>query len=188
MRIFQSNLSRCLLLFVLSGAFLFDALVVSWIGHANDKLPVCTDKNKSRTIHINADRLISDIEGGWAEFTENVCVTHKSLIIKSDSLKIYYNKLFKGQNKPAAGQELIEKIIVTGNVHIKSDELVATSHQAIFTKETGIIILSGHGSKVISKKNSIAGSQIILYMDEECIKVKGNGTERVEAEFENNSL
>ncbi len=74
------------------------------------------------------------------------------------------------------------------NVHIKSNELVATSHQAIFTKKTGIIILSGHGSKVINKKNSIAGSQIILYMDEECIKVKGNGTERVEAEFQGNQL
>ncbi|MCP4373203.1 MAG: hypothetical protein GY797_34625 [Deltaproteobacteria bacterium] len=46
--------------------------------------------------------------------------------------------------------------------------------------------MSGHGSKVINKKNSIAGSQIILYMDEECIKVKGNGTERVEAEFQGN--
>ncbi len=79
MRIFQSDPTRCLLLFVLSGTFLFDALVVSWTGHANDKLPVCTDKNKSGTININADRLISDIEGGWAEFTENVCVTHKSL-------------------------------------------------------------------------------------------------------------
>ncbi len=186
MRIFQSNLTCCLLLFVLCGAFLFDTLVVSWIGYANDKLPVCTDKNKSGTIHINADRLTSDIEGGWAEFTENVCVTHKLLIIKSDSLKIFYRKLFKSHNKPAAGQELIEKIIATGNVHIKSDELVATSHQAIFTKETGIIILSGHGSKVISKKNSIAGSQIILYMDKERIKVKGNGTERVQAEYQGN--
>ena len=184
MRIFQSNLNRYLLLSFLSGAFLFNALVVSWVGHANDKLPV--RENKSGTIHINADRLISDINGGWAEFTGNICVTRKSLIIKSDSLKIYYKKLFKEDNKPATGQDLIEKIIATGNVHIKSDELVATSHKAIFTKETGIIILSGRGSKVIRKKNSIAGSQIILYMDEDCIKVKGSATVRVEAELQGN--
>ena len=186
MRIFQSNLNRYLLLSFLSGAFLFNALVVSWVGHANDKQPVRGDKNKSGTIHINADRLISDINGGWAEFTGNICVTRKSLIIKSDSLKIYYKKLFKGQNKSATGQELIEKIIATGNVHIKSDELVAISNQAIYTKETGIIILSGHDSKVINKNNSIAGSQIILYMDEEYIKVTGSGTKRVEAEFQGN--
>jgi len=187
-RILQSKLTRCLVLSVLSGAYLFEALLITllitWPGHAADKLPVHADKNKSRTIHINADRLISNIEDGWAEFTGNVCVTRESLIIKSDSLKIYYKKLFKGKIKPATGQELIEKIIATGNVHIKSDELVAISHQAIYTKETGIIILSGHDSKVISKNNSVAGSQIILYMDEERIKVTGDGTKRVEAEFQ----
>lgn len=192
MKILQSKLTRCLVLSVLSGAFLFEALLITqlitlliaWPGHADDKLPV--HENKTRTIHINADRLISNIEDGSAEFTGNVCVTRESLTIKSNSLKIYYKKLFKGQNKPATGQELIEKIIATGNVHIKSDELVAISHQAIYTKETGIIILSGHDSKVISKNNSIAGSQIILYMDEERIKVTGGGTKRVEAEFQGN--
>ena len=81
---------------------------------------------------------------------------------------------------------MIEKIIATGNVHIKSDELVAISHQAIYTKETGIIILSGHDSIVISGNNSIAGTQIILYMDEKGIKVTGNSTKRVEAEFQGN--
>jgi lipopolysaccharide transport protein LptA len=185
-RILQSNVIRCLVLSVLSGAFLFEALLIAWVGHADDKLPVHADKNKSRTIHINADRLISNIEDGWAEFTGNVCVIRESLIIKSDSFKIYYNKLFKGQNKPATGQELIKKIIATGNVHIKSNELIAISHQTIYTKKTGIIILSGHDSKVIRANNSIAGSQIILYMDKEGIKVTGSGTKRVEAEFQGN--
>jgi len=189
-RILQSKLTRCLVLSVLSGAFLFEAMLITplitGVGHADDKLPVHADKNKNRIIHINADRLISNIEDGWAEFTGNVCVTRESLIIKSDSLKIYYKKLFKGQNKPATGQELIEKIIATGNVHVKSDELVAKSHQAIYTKKTGIIILSGNDSKVISGNNSIAGSQIILYMEEKGIKFTGNGTKRVEAEFQGN--
>jgi len=189
-RILQSNLTRYLVLSVLSGAFLFEVMLttplITAVGHADDKPPVHADKNKNRIIHINADRLISNIEDGWAEFTGNVCVTRESLIIKSDSLKIYYKKLFKGNNKPAKGQELIEKIIATGNVHIKSDELVAISNQAIYTKKTGIIILSGHDSKVISGNNSIAGSKITLYMDKEHIKVTGNGTKRVEAEFQSN--
>lgn len=192
MRILQSNLTRCLVLSVLSGAFLFEAMLITLmitslitgIGHADDKLSVHADRNKNRIIHINADRLISNTEGGWAQFTGNVCVTRESLIIKSDSLKIYYKKLIKGQNKPAAGQELIEKIIATGNVHIKSDELVAISHQAIYTKKTGIIILSGNDSKVISKNNSVAGTKITLYMDEERIKVTGNGQNRVKAVFD----
>ena len=190
MRILPSKLTRSLVLSFLPKAFLFEVLLITllsaWPGHADDKLPVHEGKNKSRTIHINADRLISNMGGGWAEFTGNVCVTRGSLIIKSDSLKIYYNQLFKGKIKSAAAQELIEKITATGNVHIKSDELVAKSHQAIYTKETGIIILSGHDSKVISKNNSIEGSQIILYMDEERIKVTGGGTKRVEAEFQGN--
>ncbi len=188
MKILQFKLTRCLVLSFLSGAFLFEALLITLLitspGHADDKLPVHSEKNKSRIIHIDADRLISNIEDGWAQFTGNVCVTRESLIIKSDSLKIYYKKLIKGQNKPATGQELVEKIIATGNVHIKSDELVAISHQAIYTKETGTIILSGHDSKVISGNNSIAGSQIILYMDEKGIKVTGSSTKRVEAEFQ----
>ena len=93
MRILQSNLIRCLVLSVLSGAFLFEAMLitplVTGVGHADDKLPVHADKNKNRIIHINADRLISNIEDGWAQFTGNVCVTRESLIIKSDSLKNY---------------------------------------------------------------------------------------------------
>jgi lipopolysaccharide export system protein LptA len=175
---------------VLSGAFLFKALLITllitWPGIADDKLPVHAEKNKNRITHINADRLISNIEDGWVQFTGNVCVTRESLIIKSDNLKIYYKKLFKGKNKPATGLELIEKIIATGNVHIKFDELVAISHQAIYTKKTGIIVLSGHDSKVVSGNNSIAGSKIILYMDEKGIKVTGSGTKRVEAEFQSN--
>lgn len=190
MRILQSNLTCCPVLSVLYGAFLFKALLITLlitrIGYADDKLPVHADKNKNSIIHINAERLISNIEDGWAQFTGNVCVTRESLIIKSDSLKIYYKKLFKGKNKSATSQELIEKIIATGNVHIKSDELVAISHQAIYTKETGIIILSGPDSKVVSGNNSIAGSKIILYMDKKGIKVTGSGTKRVEAEFQGN--
>jgi lipopolysaccharide export system protein LptA len=65
----------------LSGAFLFEALFPYWLGHADDQLPVLEDKNKNRPIHVNADRLISNIEDGWAEFTGNVCVTRESLII-----------------------------------------------------------------------------------------------------------
>ena len=190
MRILQSNLTCCPVLSFLYGAFLFKALLITLlitrVGYADDKLPVHADKNKNRIIHINAERLISNIEDGWAQFTGNVCVTRESLIIKSDSLKIYYKKLFRDKNKSATGQELIEKIIATGNVHIKSDELVAISHQAIYTKETGIIILSGPDSKVVSGNNSIAGSKIILYMDEKGIKVTGSGTKRVEAEFQGN--
>ena len=192
MRILQSNLTHCLVLSVLSGAFLFKTLMttlliiplITGIGYADDKLSVHAEKNKNKITHINADRLISNIEDGWSQFTGNVCVTRMSLTIKSDSLKIYFKKLFKGKNKPATGHELIKKIIATGNVHIKSDELLAISHQAIYTKETGIIILSGQDSKVISGNNSIAGSQIILYMDEEGIKVTGSGTKRVGAEFQ----
>ena len=188
MRILQSKLARCLVWSVLFTAFLFEAPLITRIttriGYADDRLPVDTEKNKQRIIHINADKLISNMEDGWAQFTGNVWVTGESLSIKSDSLKIYYNKLFKGKPKPAAAQEMIEKIIATGNVHIKSDELVAISSRAIYTKQTGTILLSGHDSKAVSGHNSIAGSQIILYMDKEGITVTGSGNQRVEAEFQ----
>ncbi|MDY6790779.1 MAG: LptA/OstA family protein [Thermodesulfobacteriota bacterium] len=190
MRILQSNLARCLVWSVLYTAFLFQAplitLMITRIGYADDRLPVDTEKNKQRIIHINADKLISNMEDGWAQFTGNVRVTGESLSMKSDSLKIYYNKLFKGKSKPAEAKEMIDKIIATGHVHIKSDELVAISSRAIYTKQTGTIMLSGHGSKVISGQNSIAGSQIILYMDKEGITVTGSGNKRVEAEFQGN--
>lgn len=186
MRILQSNLICCLVWSVLYGIFLVEALMITRIGYADDRLTVAADKNKERIIHINADRLISNIEDGWAQFAGNVYVTGKSLSIKSDSLKIYYKRSLKGKPKPSAGQEAIEKIIATGNVHIKSAELVAISSQAIYTKQTGIIVLSGHDSKVVSGHNSIAGSQIILYMDNEGIKVTGSGNKRVEAEFQGN--
>jgi len=183
-RILRCNPIRCIKFSVLTAACLIGILLITWVGLADDKPPVSADKKKNAKIIIKADRLISNIEDGWARFTGNVRVTQGTQVLEADSLEIYYKKDLNNQNKPAPGKESIEKIVAKGNVKIKSDNFVAITHQAIYNIKTKVIVLSGPDSKVISGNNSISGSQITLYMDKERIKVTGSGPKRVEAVFD----
>lgn len=182
-RTLHCNPIHCLKFYVLIATCLIGILLITRVGLADDKPPVSADKKKNAKIIIKADRLISNIEDGWALFTGNVRVTQGTQVLEADSLKIYYKKDLNNQKKPAPGKESIEKIVAKGSVNIKSDNFVAITHKAIYNRKTKVIVLSGPDSKVISGNNSISGSQITLYMAKERIKVTSNGPKRVEAVF-----
>ena len=184
MRILRCNPIRCIKFSVLTAACLIGILLITWDGLADDKPSISANKNRNEKIFIKADKLISNIEDGWAQFTGNVIVKRGTQVLEADRLKIYYKKNSKNKKKPAPGKESIEKIVAKGSVKIKSDNFVAITHQAIYNKKTEVIVLSGPDSKVISGNNSITGSQIILYMDKERIKVTGSAPKRVEAVFD----
>jgi lipopolysaccharide export system protein LptA len=167
----------------------FFTLVVSFIGMtistviaAERSSPDNVVKN-NQEIQIIADQLISNSQDKFAEFIGNVEVTQGTFVIKSEKLRIYYRSMAGISNKPSATEESIEKIIATGNVKIWSDDSVAETEQAVYSFADMVLVLSGENSTVISGKNSITGSKIILYRKDGRIKVQGSDSKRVKAIF-----
>jgi len=146
-------------------------------------------KAEDQPILIKADQLISNNEEKWAEFIGNVKVTQADLIIDSDKLRIYYRgELLDAEEKSDNNsnnnnENALKKIIATGNVKIKTTKYIAESDRVEYDTDAMTITMTGDNSKVISGKNSIAGSKIILYRKDNRVKVLGNQKKRVEATF-----
>jgi lipopolysaccharide export system protein LptA len=138
-------------------------------------------------IRIVADELISYNEDKYAEFTGNVKVTQGDFTITSDKLRIYYQgELLDNEKKDGdkdGDEELLKKIIATGNVTITSEQYNAEAEKAEYDTATMTVILSGENAKVISGQNSITGSKITLNRKSGQVKVKGSKNKRIKAEF-----
>lgn len=144
------------------------------------KKPETTDDQ----IRVTADHLVSSADDSYAEFAGNVKVTQGKTMISSDKLRIYYNDEGDGKKQDAiAGQDSIKKILATGNVTIRSEDRVAVTPSAEYDAATGIITLSGEGSKVTSGTNTVTGKKITLYRNDDRVTVEGGPKKRVEAVF-----
>jgi len=180
---FNKNLCPILLFFV-SVFTILAVPVVSPSGYAEEK-PKDTDVrslSENRKIHITADKLISDNEVDYAEFIGNVRATQEDTVITADRLKIFVKK--NPDNKsPGVGTESINKIIASGNVKINFDNRVAVTPQAVYNTKTGVLVLSGDNSRIISGKDSISGEKITLYRTTGRITVESGEEKRVEAVF-----
>lgn len=185
MRLLNFNKNLCpILLFFVSVFTVLAVPVVPPSGYAEEK-PKDTDVrslSENRKIHITADKLISDNEVDYAEFIGNVRATQEDTVITADRLKIFVKK--NPDNKsPGVGTESINKIIASGNVKINFDNRVAVTPQAVYNTETGVLVLSGDNSRIISGKDSISGEKITLYRTTGRITVESGEKKRVEAVF-----
>jgi lipopolysaccharide export system protein LptA len=142
-----------------------------------------TDKPDNEPIQIVADQLISYNEDKYAEFIGNVKVTQGEFTITSDKLRIYYQGELLENEKKGSDEELLKKIIATGNVKITSEQYHAEADKAEYDTADKTVVLSGENSKVISGKNSITGSKITLNQKSGQVKVESSGTKRIKAEF-----
>jgi len=141
-------------------------------------------KKANRTgerITIAADELVSDSVSKTAEFIGQVKVTRGASVITADRLKIYYTDTPQDKNNRANPKTAIKQIVAEGNVRIKSEELIAVAQKAVYIRDTQKIILSGPNTKVTSGENSIVGSKIELYLENEQFKVSGGKKGRVKA-------
>jgi lipopolysaccharide export system protein LptA len=157
--------------------------VVPSSGYAEEKPQDTTARSLSedRKIHITADKLISDNEHDYAEFIGNVRATQKDTVITADRLKIFVKKNPDNKGTPGVGAESIDKIIASGNVKINFDNRVAVTRQAVYNTKTGVLVLSGDNSRIISGKDSISGEKITLYRTTGRITVESGKEKRVEA-------
>jgi lipopolysaccharide export system protein LptA len=170
------------------------ALMIAWgavsllLGSAMaaDQPSVGADSAKAeeQPILIEADQLISNNEKKFAEFIGNVKATQADFVITSDRLRIYYQgELIETEGTDDQGEELLRKIVASGNVKIESSQYSAESEKVEYDTQSMTITMTGDGSKVLSGKNSITGSKIILYRKDGRVKVMGSKKQRVEATF-----
>ena len=133
-------------------------------------------------ILITADQLISNNEEKYAEFIGNVKATQADFVMTSDKLRIYYEgDLLNAEEKSDQDDDMLKKIVATGNVKIRSDQYNADTENAEYDTQTLTIVLTGENSKVFSGKNSIIGSKIILHRKDGRFRVMGDKKTRVEA-------
>ena len=186
MRVLNFNQILCrILLFFATAFMLLACLLTTPSGYADEK-PHDTDTQnlaKVRKIHITADKLFSDNNTDYAEFIGNVKATQEDTVITADKLKIFFKKNSSDKENPVVGEETINKIVASGNVKIKFDNRVAVAQQAVYNTETGVLVLSGDNSKIVSGNNSISGEKITFYKTTGRINVESSDEKRVEAVF-----
>mmetsp|Transcript_587 Transcript_587/g.395 ORF Transcript_587/g.395 Transcript_587/m.395 type:complete len:186 (-) Transcript_587:1771-2328(-) len=142
-----------------------------------------TDKadKSEKKFHITSDRLVADSQKNFVAFIGNIKATHEDIFISADRLKIFYKKGGGKNNEKLSGKDSIKKIIATGNVKIKLENVFATSEKAVYTTDTKLIVLTGKNPKVVNGKNTITGNKIILNRKTKHIVVKSSEKKSVEA-------
>ena len=166
-------------------ALLITAFSIVGAAFAAEKSKVkAADKEAQNTpIIITAEQLDSDNKAKYAEFIGNVKATQADFVITSDKLRIYYKGELLNTEKRDSNEEVLKKIVASGNVKIKTDQYIAETETLEYDTAAMTIILTGENSTVIDGKNSISGSKIILYQKDGRIQVLGSKKKRIKAEF-----
>jgi lipopolysaccharide transport protein LptA len=165
--------------------FIITIALITGAAFAADKPKVeaTSGEPKNTPITITAEQLDSDNKAKFAEFIGNVKATQADFVITSDKLRIYYEGELLNTEKKGNDEEVLKKIVATGNVKITTDQYIARTEKLEYDRASMTIILTGENSTVIDGKNSISGSKIILYQKDGRVKVLGSQKKRIKAEF-----
>jgi lipopolysaccharide transport protein LptA len=162
------------------------ALILLFLAHPSGLLsaePEVTGSEEEAatqtTIRITADRLESDHEMKFVQFTGNVVATEDDVVIEADRMKIFYTP---GEDESVeAGR--IDKIVSEGNVKIVFDNATKTAvaDKAVYLADKKVLELSGGDPRVWSGKNVIRGKKITVFQAENRSLVEGDDGNQVEA-------
>ncbi|MBW1677014.1 MAG: hypothetical protein JRF30_11220 [Deltaproteobacteria bacterium] len=147
---------------------------------AETQVTECEKHGEAETaIRITSDRLESDHEMRWVEFTGNVMATQDDGVITADRMKVFY----KPGGHTSMGAGAIEKIVSQGNVKIVFDNKTKTAvaDKAVYLADQEVLELSGGDPRVWSGKNMVRGKKITLFQAENRTLVEGAGKDQVEA-------
>jgi lipopolysaccharide export system protein LptA len=144
--------------------------------------PGAGDSNEP--LEIVADRLVTNDAEKVAEFSGAVKAAQGRFTLTADTLRIYYEgELMNAPKGGKSTQDAIKRIVAGGRVHIATEEYTADTARAEYVLETDELTLSGPGSRVVSGKNSLTGSKIILNRGQGKAFVESGANERVKAVF-----
>ena len=152
-------------------------------GFAQDQ-PTEKDKNQvDEQIQIVADKLITNNAEKYAEFSGDVRASQGNFTITSEHLRIYYKDNLDNRQNQTGSQELIQRIVASGNVKISSDEYTAETDQVEYDLDSTVLVLTGENSTIKSGKNLITGSKITVHRKDGQIVVERGAERRVKAMF-----
>ncbi len=134
-------------------------------------------------IEIVSDRMIANTIEKWADFLGSVVATQGKFSMTADALRIYYEGDLMPAAKGEAAQDRIKKIEASGRVHIVTDQYTADTERAEYVPAEDVLTLSGEASRVVSGKNTLTGSKIVLNRSEGKALVESTSAERVKAVF-----
>jgi lipopolysaccharide export system protein LptA len=144
--------------------------------------PGATGDSKA-PIEIVSDRMIANTAEKWADFLGSVVATQGKFSMTADALRIYYEGDLMNASKGAAAQNRIQKLEATGQVHIVTDQYTADADRAEYLTASDRLTLSGKSARVVSGKNTLTGSKIVLNRSEGKALVEGGDAERVKGVF-----
>ncbi len=124
----------------------------------------------SLPITVTADQLKADNKGKQAVFTGRVVARQDDVTIYCDRLEVYYG--------PSGDQ--VDKIVANGTVRIVQADRIGTGGHAVYESKPGRITLTGT-PRVTQGADSITGTVITYYLDEDRSEVQGGANARVEA-------
>jgi len=176
----QKALTKISLRYLLAAAILlgFDGSVAP-----ADKTGPPENDLASQPIEITADRLVSRGDQNYAEFIGNVEAAQGNFSIRSDTLKITYQRSTDAGTKGVSDADSIEKIEAIGRVKIKSDNRRAETDRAEYRLQDDVVELIGENSFVTDGKNTLTGSKITWRRKTGEITVAGSDQKRVKAVF-----
>jgi lipopolysaccharide transport protein LptA len=135
----------------------------------------------TQPIEITADRLVSHGVQNYAEFIGNVEAAQGNFFIRSDTLKITYQRSPDAGTKGVSGADSIEKIEAIGQVKITADNRRAETDRAEYRLKDDVVELIGENSFVTDGKNTLTGSKISWHRKTGEITVAGSDQKRVKA-------
>jgi lipopolysaccharide transport protein LptA len=179
----KSKKSKVLWLWIFAYVFCVVQFIGTVLAAETSRTNKSDPKPEETPIVITAERLVSDNKAKFAEFIGDVKATQADFVITSDKLRIYYAGELLNTEKKGNNQDVLKKIVATGNVQITTDQYVANTEELEYDAASMEIILTGEDSKVAYGKDSISGSKIILYQKDGRVKVLGSKKKRIKAEF-----
>ncbi len=157
-------------------------LLSSWVFAGES--PKEQDANQTdEQIQIVADKLITNNAEKFAEFVGDVRASQGNLVITSERLRIYYKDNADRNEEQTGSQELIKRIVASGNVVISSEKYKAETDRVEYDLDTRVLVLIGENSTVTSGKNILTGSKITVNRKNGQIKVESSPQKRVKAVF-----
>ena len=158
-------------------------MILAPFGFADDQTGKKDENQIDQRIQIVADKLTTNNAEKYAEFVGDVRASQGNFTITSEYLRIYYKDNLDNLKNQTGSQELIKRIVASGQVKISTDKYVAESEQAEYDLDDTVLVLKGENSTIQSGKNIITGSKITVDRQDGQIIVERSAEKRVKAIF-----
>jgi len=124
-------------------------------------------------IQVSADRLEADLLKNLVVFSGRVTARQGDVAIHARTMTVVYVTGDKGD---------VERAEFDGDVRIVQNDRVATADRGVFLNLDGQVVLSGH-AEVHESGSSVAGDEIVYYLNEARSVISSQSDSRVNAVF-----